>query len=161
MSRTCLTEYGRCDKLPHKCITMDGSIVHRLSMDALGSCCHRAAGEATPQQMGSANPPLSPNYGNWRRHLNTLDKKERRASDALRLARESLADAILKNVYGAHSIDNAFAALCFGADSNCHRATVADLMHTVEEGIFKHGCNNMCSGYITTQLFEEGGQTRG
>ena len=137
MSRTCLTEYGRCDKLPHKCISVDGSIVHRLSMDALG-CCHRATGEATHQQMGSDNPLVSPNYGYWRRHMNTLDKKERKASASLRLARESLADAILKNVYGAHSIDNAFAPLCFGANSDCHRATVADLMHTVEEGIFKH-----------------------
>ena len=57
---------------------------------------------------------------------------------SFRKLREELADSVLKNVYGSHVIDNAFGDVDFGANSDIHHATMADLMHSVEEGIFKH-----------------------
>ena len=138
MSRCCLTCYDNCDTLPHKCNLVDNKIIQRLSMDALG-CCHGYNSELGPNAtVSDIGDPLSPNLKKWFEHLASLTEEEKQHSIELRKLREELADAVLKNVYGSHVIDNAFGDVDFGANSDIHQATMADLMHSVEEGIFKH-----------------------
>ena len=63
---------------------------------------------------------------------------EKNLSIALRKVRENVALSLLHDVYGSHCFDNAFDGLDFGADSDIHQCTMADLMHSVDEGIFKY-----------------------
>ena len=136
MSRCCLTGYGETDKLPHTCTLIEGEVVHKLSLDALG-CCHGYS-EDLGQSLGTTGEPLSPNLRGWLAHLETLTPKEKESTIILRKLREDIAESVLKDVYGTHSVVNAFSKLDFGVDSNIHQCTMADLMHSVEEGIFKH-----------------------
>jgi hypothetical protein len=43
---------------------------------------------------------------------------------------------VLHDVYGSHAVENTFARADFGVNSDIHQATMADLMHAMEEGIF-------------------------
>jgi hypothetical protein len=61
--------------------------------------------------------------------------KNARMESYLRL-RKKMATDILRNVYGSHSFYSAFTGVDFGSNDNgILRATVADILHTVEEGL--------------------------
>ena len=122
MSRCCHTNFANCDALPHVCHPVEGQVIHSLCMDSLG-CTHDVS---------------ATNNRKWMRHLSGMDEHQRTVWEKLRKARELLADSILKDVYGSHAIDNAFNQVNFGSDSDVHACTMADLMHSVEEGIFKY-----------------------
>jgi hypothetical protein len=84
---------------------------------------------------------------------------------------EDIAESVLKDVYGTHSIVNAFSNVDFGADSDIHQCTMADLMHSaVEEGIFKHviecilglltSTQKACVNHLVGQWFTLNGSNR-
>jgi hypothetical protein len=56
----------------------------------------------------------------------------------IRETRERIAKAILWDCFGSHALDNAFEGVDFGHDGCIHTATMSDIMHSIEEGIFKY-----------------------
>ena len=140
MSRCCLTAHEDTDQVPHVCTFVDGSVVHKLCMDAMG-CCHgyKKNNDGTSPALQNTGDPLSSNLQPWLNHLAGLTTAAKRKDCiSLRKLREDIADSLLQNVYGSHCLDNAFVGMDFGSDSTIHQCTMADLMHSVEEGIFKH-----------------------
>ncbi len=125
--------------MPHACTLVDGSVIYKLCMDAMG-CCHgynKNNDGRTPGLQTTGNP-LSSNLPVWLDHLSGLTAAKKQDCISLRKLRKDVADSLLQDVYGSHCLDNAFVGMDFGADSTTHQCTMADLMHSVEEGIFKH-----------------------
>jgi hypothetical protein len=150
MSRCCLTPHFDCDTLPHECILVDGPMVHRLSMASIGCTYGHMElpydGLLGLEQFGPRihlqNHPVSSQFDSWRNYLSeNCDVKE--TAIYLRKKREAIADKVLNDVFVSHAVDNAFSSVDFGADADIHQATMADLMHTVEEGIFRHVVNSV------------------
>jgi hypothetical protein len=137
MSRCCLTAFDDADQVPHVCTPVDGSMIHTLCMDAMG-CCHGYDPINGAPGLQDTGDPLSPNLPEWEKHLATLLPPDKNLSIALRKVRENVALTLLHDVYGSHCFDNAFDGMDFGADSDIHQCTMADLMHSVDEGIFKY-----------------------
>ena len=60
------------------------------------------------------------------------------ASSLLAKRHQRLSRVILQSVLCSHPLVNAFSSIDLGAHSSIHTATVADIMHTVEQGLIKH-----------------------
>ena len=53
-----------------------------------------------------------------------------------RKLRQKLCERILHKVFGCHVVDNAFFGLSMGSNKNgIFRACLADILHTIEEGV--------------------------
>ena len=129
MTRCCLTPHLYADEIPHHCDPVNCTVIRKLSSAALG--CDYG--------VGSENSiPTSRNYNSWHSFLDGLPTKSEQscASKFLRL-RKKVAEVILKKVYGAHAVDNAFADVDFGTTPSVDHATLSDIMHSFEEGIVK------------------------
>ena len=148
MGRCCLTTNLQSDNVPHRCDRISFSIVDRLCNAALG-CFHGFSSNLAAQQYelqpaavqpaaSVSSVPLSLNLDLWYRHVQTTNSTNESLGKLLpkmRQLRESLCDNILWSVTGSHAIDNAFADLDFGPDSDIFIATQADILHTVEAGL--------------------------
>jgi hypothetical protein len=156
ISRRCLTEFSNCTQGNHLCRIMNSSIIERLSMGALG-CVYgsyldaddadsrvrqlqadRSAGVFESRQLRLPGIPPSVNFEGW---IRVLDRQstlvQRRNYIRLRKLRQKLCQQILHKVYGCHAVDNAFFGLDTGANKNgVFRATLSDILHTLDEGIF-------------------------
>jgi hypothetical protein len=134
MSRCCLTNYENCDKVPHVCYRIPSDMCRRLSMAALG-CYYGYTGQKT-------SSPISPNLDKWQAFLKEEGNRHpnlgREDWKPIRETREKVAKAILWDCFGSHALDNAFEGVDFGHDSCIHTATMSDIMHSLEEGIFKY-----------------------
>jgi hypothetical protein len=73
----------------------------------------------------------------WDNYLNSLvGSDQKKTAERLRKLREKIATETLRSVYGSHSFLSSFDGIDFGANRNgIHRATVADILHTIEEGL--------------------------
>ncbi|KAG9288567.1 hypothetical protein G9A89_003270, partial [Geosiphon pyriformis] len=133
MSRRCLTPYGESDTIPHVCRRFPSNICQKLSMAALGVMYKGCVGQAESL--------VSPNLCGWEAFMEEqASNKSIRPDDwtAIREARERLARSVLRECLGSHAMENAFDGVDFGHDSSVHTATMTDIMHTLEEGIFKY-----------------------
>jgi hypothetical protein len=143
MSRCCLTPHFECDTLPHKCHLVDGVLIRKLSLDAIG-CLHLFDAEAgVDDESANMQPMLRVNLDSFIEWWRGLDPTKRSLGMELYQKRVDLAANILQDVYGSHAVHNAFARADFGANSDIHQATMADLMHAMEEGIFVWVTSNL------------------
>ena len=125
MSRRCLTTYSDCDNVPHPCHLIDPQLVIELSHAAIG-CLQKQPGT------------MNIGHERCKSFLDSLPSPDQKGSAQILLKkREKLAKDILHSVLCAHPIANAFDSIDMGANSSIHTATVADIMHTVEQGIIK------------------------
>ena len=156
MSRMCLTPFQQADSIPHKCHHICETIIEKLSMAALG-CCYGQEKASRPEMYDMSSPPAirpnsippSNNLDQWWAFLNKKTQKtERDFLIGLREKREKIADEILWKVLGSHSVDNAFNGMDFGSNGHgrINRATVADILHSVEEGLVH---------YVIALLFDQ------
>ena len=143
MSRSCLTPFCDSDAVPHVCHRMPTWLWHKLNMVGLGAC------HSIPDAMD--DPPLprleivdacSPNFSSWKTFLGNWQSCSGGLNPqdliALRKLREVIAQEILGACLGSHCLVNAFEGMDFGADSCIHTSTMADIMHSVEEGLFPY-----------------------
>jgi hypothetical protein len=122
---------------------VDGVLIRKLSLDAIG-CLHLFDAEAgVDDESANMQPMLSVNLDSFIEWSRGLDPTKRSLGMELYQKRVDLAAKILQDVYGSHAVDNAFARADFGADSDIHQATMADLMHAMEEGIFVWVTSNL------------------
>jgi Plavaka transposase len=132
MGRRCLTSFGDTEKTPHSCIRINKVSVQMLQMASLG-CTY---GEEAIDDGEARTVPLSKNYQRWQNFLSKLNSKEKKIAERLRRLRERLATDVLRQILGSHSFLSKFDELEFGENpGGIHRATGADILHTVEEGL--------------------------
>jgi hypothetical protein len=155
LSRRCMTEYSRSNNSHHACELLNSSLIERLTMGALG-CVYgsykeaeeddahvrqlradRAAGEFEARELRLPCVPPSNNFDPWIALLDDQNTK----SDRMRLIkfrklRQKLCERILRKVFGSHVVDNAFFGVKMGSNKNgIFRACLADILHTIDEGI--------------------------
>ena len=149
MTRACLTSFCDCNIIPHKCTRVPAYLVERLSMASIGSCCNLALVGGEPKRGifdGQPSLPPSPNYPATVTFLQQYEGVRPRGGSLLNLGdikalaalRLTVAGDILKKCLGSHRVVNAFQGMDLGHNSCIHTATVADIMHSVEEGIIKY-----------------------
>ena len=152
MSRMCFTGFEDSDQVPHCCNHVPDIFIERLCMSALGCCYGQplqaqaseyVLGEAPQERANSIHP--SPNIDLWRGFLRSKPDGRRGETArkwllSWRRERERIADIILRKVFGSHSVDNAFNGVDFGSNQygRIARATVADILHSVEEGLINY-----------------------
>ena len=141
LSRRCLTEYCRSADSIHACFPVSAKSIECLSMGAL-SCAYgvrklpKEDVEQSTPLLQFASIPLSDNLDHWVEFLKTLaTKAEQKRYLRCRKIRQKLCDGILHQVFGSHSVDNAFFEIDFGSnEEGIFRAAFADILHTLEEG---------------------------
>ena len=132
MGRRCLTSYSQTEQTPHDCIRTNRTCIRMLQMASLG-CTH---GERSLEGEEARTVPLSDNFPKWEVFLNRLKSQQKQIAQRLRAFRERLATDILREVLGSHSFISPFDNLEFGDNpGGIHRATVTDILHTIEEGL--------------------------
>ena len=158
MSRRCLTCFNASDASHHECHPLHSQWTRYLISAGLG-CTYGFYGNLDESDdrilnrwkhqgssfanFGKEDPikiptiDLSPNIDHWVQFLSKLPTKQlRQKYIRARKKREELCDEILQKILGSHLSLNPFDELDFGRnEQGITRATVADLMHTLEEGI--------------------------
>jgi hypothetical protein len=142
LCRRCLTEFARGGDSVHNCFPVCARAVEYLSMAAL-SCTYgvrrvpNTVDEDTTTYLRFASIPISDQFEHWVEFLNGLGTKtERRKYIRSRNIRQKICDIILHKVFGSHVVDNAYFGLDFGTNRNgIFRASLADIMHTIQEGL--------------------------
>ena len=112
MSRRCLTSHDSSDECPHHCHPVHPQLIHALSLVAL---------KRNKEQLVA--------------HFSSLTKSDEQIACRLLQKAQKLSHDLLWQVLGSHPLENAFHQMDMGACSSIHSATVADIMHTLEEGI--------------------------
>lgn len=155
ISRRCMTEFGNSTESNHSCKIQNSTLIERLSMGALG-CVYGSYREADDsdqrvQQLQTDRsagvfesrelriPGIAPslNFERWMGLLERQNSGHRKKFVRLRKLRQKLCQQILLKVFGCHAVDNAFFGLHMGSNKNgVFRATLADILHTLDEGIF-------------------------
>ena len=84
-----------------------------------------------------ASITISDQFEHWVEFLKSLPTKtSRKKYIRIRKMRQKFCERILHHVYGSHAVDNAFFGLNFGSNENgIFRATLTDILHTIQEGI--------------------------
>jgi hypothetical protein len=140
LSRRCLTTYACSANSVHSCFPVNAQAIECLSMGALG-CTY---GARTIPQEGAARStlpyasiPLSNNFDHWVLLLETIKTKAaKKRYVRYRRLRQKLCVQILHRVFGSHPVDNAFFGLDMGSNrEGIFRATLVDILHTIEEGL--------------------------
>lgn len=142
LSHRCLTEFSGSADSDHSCFLVSAKAVECLSMGALGCTygCRTIPDDAAglpANRLAFASIPLSDNLDQWKAFIDTFTtKKEKDANVRYRKVRQKLCVAMLHKVFGSHPVDNAFFGLDFGSNrEGIFRATLTDILHTIEEGI--------------------------
>jgi hypothetical protein len=157
MGRRCLTCYEDSDNAPHECVRVNGRQIHRLQMASLGCLYgqphdemainqanrggHRNLGHESERAAGPTNGRTttiqpSTNLEAWEAVVRGKTKSQLATIRAFRKVRETVSTRILREIYGSHSFLSALDGVDFGANRDGeHRATVSDVMHTIEEGL--------------------------
>ena len=133
MGRRCLTEYCRSSCPNHVCHPINHSFVEKLCMAALGCTYGLQDGGQQP------TAPLSENLDRYMQFVDGLGTaNERLRIKRARILRQRICDDVLRRVFGSHAVDCAFFQVDFGDQpGKIMRATVTDILHTVEEGLMK------------------------
>jgi hypothetical protein len=144
LCRRCLTEFARGADSLHVCHPVSARTIEYLTMGALG-CTYgvrklpNSVEEESPngRYLRFASVPLSEQFDPWVEFLKTLPTNTvRKKYIRSRRIRQKLCDRILHQVYGNHVVDNAFFGLDFGRTRDgIFRATLTDILHTIQEGI--------------------------
>jgi hypothetical protein len=140
LSRRCLTEFGRSANSLHSCVPVCAAAIECLTMGAL-SCVYgvQTLGREECNQGGYLRFPtitLSSNFDLWKNYLASIRTKAHRdLYKRARKMRQKLCEHSLRQVFGSHSVDNAFFGMDFGSNSEgIFKGTLADILHTIEEG---------------------------
>jgi hypothetical protein len=143
LSRRCLTSFSRSADSVHRCSPVSAVALECLTMGALG-CLYGERqppedGEVpvAPRMLGYASIPLSENIDLWKQFVGAKPTKEIRGIYVrYRKIRERICTELLHQVFGSHPVDNAFFGLDCGRNKGgIFRAALADILHTIEEGL--------------------------
>jgi hypothetical protein len=137
MGRRCLTCFRGAEKTPHECMRIDDAHINWLQMGSLG-CKYGQPDDNNSVGGGvvSTSVTVSENSDGWDRMMERMNKAGKGRATSHRTLRERVCTDILWKVYGSHSFLSGFHGIDFGANPHgIHRATVTDIMHTIEEGL--------------------------
>jgi hypothetical protein len=153
MTRRCLTTFQDCDESPHLCHQINSRHLKKLTYASIG-CCYgcdpninfdETRLHTIPENGYPPSAIVSINFDKYLGYIQSLDSNKRgnatkgRIARSIRQKREWLCTKILKSALGSHSAISAYDEIDFGSNRNAeHLATATDIMHTVEEGLFKH-----------------------
>jgi hypothetical protein len=103
--------------------------------------------------LGCASIPLSDNLDLWNPFVGTIQSRAKKAlCICCRKWRQKLCVQMLHRVFGSHLVDNAFFGLDFGSNKEgIFRATLADILHTMEEGLIPKFMSVFCGLMGDTQ----------
>ncbi|CAJ1950960.1 unnamed protein product [Cylindrotheca closterium] len=141
LSRRCFCLPSEADKPIHKCHLIQLWMIRKLSLGSLSVTYGRQddPAESAPFNLNHLQNLIveSQNFGRWKTYLDNQGRSNNSRHDAVSVKknRAAICDAILKEVFGTHSLLNAFDGCDHGPTVNgILEQTRVDIMHTIDEG---------------------------